>query len=79
MRLNRLPGGAATGLRAVGSGFVLAAVLSLALLPLFGAWTLIGTAALIVIGILMDRGLGMAQGVLFPGWVRRLYGTEMTA
>lgn len=112
MRLSRLPGGAATGLRAVGSGFVLAAVLSLVAVPLLGPWALLATAVLLGVGILLDRqtygyayrtrgvlfglrftaihlmvmftsalaaGLGIVQGLLFPGWVRRLYGPEMTA
>lgn len=112
MRLNRLPGGAATGLRAIGSGFVFAAALSLLLVPWLGPWALLGTAALLGIGIVLDArtyryayrhhgvffglqftvlhlmvmftsalaaGLGIVQGLLFPSWVRRLYGTEMTA
>jgi glycosyltransferase involved in cell wall biosynthesis len=111
MRLSKLPGGAATGLRALGSAFVLASLLSLALVALLGPVALLVTAALLGVGIGLDArtygyayrqrglffglrftglhllvmltsavaaGLGIVQATLFPDWVRRLYGTEVT-
>jgi glycosyltransferase involved in cell wall biosynthesis len=112
MRLSKLPGGAATGFRAIGSGFVLAAALSLLVVPLLGPLALLATAALVGIGIALDgrtygyafrnhgvlfglrftvlhlmvmltsavaAGLGILQGILFPGRFRRLYGAETPA
>jgi glycosyltransferase involved in cell wall biosynthesis len=54
VRLNKLPGGAGTSYRALGSGFVLAAVLSLLSSVLLGPWALLAAAVFTGIGIALD-------------------------
>jgi glycosyltransferase involved in cell wall biosynthesis len=54
MRLSKLPGGAATGYRALGSGFVLAGVLSLPTALVLGPGVLPVTAALLGVGLALD-------------------------
>lgn len=54
LRLNKLPGGAGTSYRALGSGFVLAAVLALLSAIVLGPWALLTAAALLGVGIALD-------------------------
>jgi glycosyltransferase involved in cell wall biosynthesis len=112
IRLSKLPGGAATGRRALGSAFVFAAGLSVVPAAVFGPWLAVATALLLGTGMALDgrtfgyayshrgigfglqftvlhllvmftsalaAGIGAIQGRLFPGWVRRMYGTEVPA
>ncbi|MFD9544126.1 glycosyltransferase family 2 protein [Streptomyces sp. NPDC060022] len=69
VRLRSLPGGAGTSYRALGSGFVLTAALSLLGVLLFGPLALLATAATLSVGILLDwRTYAYAyrhHGVLF--------------
>ncbi|MEU0303878.1 glycosyltransferase family A protein [Streptomyces sp. NPDC006175] len=69
VRLRSLPGGAGTSYRALGSGFVLAAALSLLGVPFFGPLALVATALALAVGILLDwRTYAYAyrhHGVLF--------------
>jgi hypothetical protein len=69
VRLGALPGGAGTSYRALGSGFVLAATLSLLSALVLGPWALVATAVLTGIGIALDgRTYAYAyqhHGVLF--------------
>ncbi|MEW2474708.1 glycosyltransferase family 2 protein [Micromonospora gifhornensis] len=55
LRLNKLPGGAGTGYRALGSAFVLAAVFALISAVLLGPWALLAAAVLTAIGVLLDK------------------------
>jgi hypothetical protein len=112
VRLGALPGGAGTSYRALGSGFVLAAVLSLLVAPLLGPWALLAAVVCTGAGIALDwrtyayayrhhgvlfglqftvlhllvtltsavaAGIGILQGLLFPGHMRRLYGVNAPA
>lgn len=54
IRLGALPGGAGTPYRALGSGFILAAVLSVLSSLLLGPWALIVTAVLAGVGMALD-------------------------
>lgn len=54
LRLNKLPGGAGTGFRALGSGFVLAGLLALPLTFLFGWWTPVVAMGLLTVGVALD-------------------------
>ncbi len=54
VRLRSLPGGAGTSYRALGSGFVLAAALSLIAVLLFGPPALLATAVALAVGIALD-------------------------
>jgi glycosyltransferase involved in cell wall biosynthesis len=54
VRLNKLPGGAGTPYRALGSGFVLAGTLSLLAAMLVGPWALLVAAALLGAGMALD-------------------------
>jgi glycosyltransferase involved in cell wall biosynthesis len=69
MRLSKLPGGAATGFRALGSGFVLGSVLVALLALAFGPWALVASVALLGVGIALDgRTYGYAyrhHGLVF--------------
>ncbi|NUR26187.1 MAG: glycosyltransferase family 2 protein [Catenulispora sp.] len=69
LRLGSMPGGAGTPYRALGSGFVLLALLALLVAPFTGLWGLAVTALLLAIGIALDgRTYAYAfrhHGVLF--------------
>ncbi|MDG4764936.1 glycosyltransferase family 2 protein [Solwaraspora sp. WMMD406] len=106
VRLKALPGGAGTSYRALGSGFILAAVLGVVSAVLLGPWALLAAAVCLGIGMALDwrtyayayrhhgilfglqftalhllvtltsavaAGIGILQGLLFPGRMRRLY------
>ncbi|MGW0606452.1 glycosyltransferase family 2 protein [Streptomyces sp. NPDC002640] len=112
VRLRAMPGGAGTSYRALGSGFVLAAALSLLGVLFLGPPALLATAVALAVGVALDwrtyayayrhhgmlfgfrfallhllvtltsaiaAGIGILQGVLFPGSVRRLYGVNTPA
>lgn len=69
MRLGALPGGAGTWYRALGSAFILAAVIAVVASPILGLWALLSALTLAVAGMALDlRTYGYAyrhHGVLF--------------